>query len=176
MPSIDHRGICSAVGRIKERSDAGCVGHDFEIEGESPLWDLSEVTMSEKQLHEPDRRLSWPCCDGFAVRSCEMEARSESLRRTKVNLQAGCLIRVSEPGRAKPDIRSGSSSSEGGSSETFLNLTPRDLDRSSVSPRPKARGTACEGNDNGPKSIEKSDHLIVATKPSNAGGAKGMTN
>jgi len=138
--------------------------------------DLSEVTMSEKQLHELKRGLSWPCWDGFAVRPCEMEARSESLRRTKVNLQAGCLTRVSEPGRAKPDIRSGSNSNEGGRSETFLNLTPRDLDRSSGRPRPKARGTAHEGNDKGLTSIEKSDHLIVATKPSNAGGAKGMTN
>ena len=99
-----------------------------------------------------------------------MEARSESLRRTKVNLQAGCLTRVSEPGRAKPDIRSGSNSSEGGRSETFLNLTPRDLSGSAQ------RGRTKEGNDQGPMPTEKSDHLIVAMKPSNAGGAKGMTN
>jgi hypothetical protein len=30
-----------------------CARHGAVIEGESPLWDLSEVTMSEKQLHEP---------------------------------------------------------------------------------------------------------------------------
>ena len=33
-----------------------CVGgdtrHGAVIEGESPLWDLAEVTRSEKQLHE----------------------------------------------------------------------------------------------------------------------------
>ena len=130
--------------------------------------------MSEKQLHEQAFRPRPGV--GFAVRSCEMEARSESQHRTKVNLHAGCLIWVSEPGRATPSIRSGSSSSEGGSGETFLNLTPRDLGRSSVIPRPKVCGRVHEGNDNGPKSTEKSDHPIVVTKPSNAGGAKGMTN
>ena len=30
-----------------------CARHGTVIEGESPLWDLSEVTMSEKQLHVP---------------------------------------------------------------------------------------------------------------------------
>ena len=29
-----------------------CAGRGAVIEGESPLWHLSEVTMSEKQLHE----------------------------------------------------------------------------------------------------------------------------
>ena len=130
--------------------------------------------MSEKQLHE--RAFRPRSGVGFAVRSCEMEACSESQHRTKVNLHAGCLAWVSEPGRATPYIRSGSSSSEGGSGDTFLNLTPRDLDRSSVRPRTKACGRVREGNDNDPKSIEKSDHLIVVTKQSNAGGAKGMTN
>jgi hypothetical protein len=132
--------------------------------------------MSEKQLHEPKPGLSWLFGGGFAVRSCEMEACSESQHRMKMNLRAGWMTWVSEPGRATPDIRSWSLSSEGGSGETFLNLTPRDLDRSSVSPRPKACGRVREGNDNDPKSIEKSDHLIVVVKRSNARGAKGMTN
>lgn len=130
--------------------------------------------MSETQLHEPSFRPR--SVDSFAVRPCEMEACSESQHRTQVNLQAGWSTWVSEPGRATPDIRSWSSSSEGGSGETFLNLTPRDLVRSTVSPRTRGCGRAGEGNDNGLKSIEKSDHPIVVTKPSNAGGAKGMTN
>jgi hypothetical protein len=29
-----------------------CAEHNAVIEGVSPLWDLLEVTMSEKQLHE----------------------------------------------------------------------------------------------------------------------------
>ena len=128
--------------------------------------------MSEKQLHEPSARES--LSRRYAVRPCEMEARSESQHRTKVNLQAGCMSWVSVPGYAMPDIRSWTCSSEGGCGETFLSLTPRDLDRSSVSPR--ARGRVREGNDNDLTSIEKSDYPIVVSKPGNAGGAKGMTN
>ncbi len=130
--------------------------------------------MSEKQLHDrgPDRGLS----RRFAVRPCEMEACSETQHRTRVNLQAGCLTWVSEPVRATPNIRSWSGSSEGGGGVKFLNLTPRDLGRSTVSPRPKACGRVREGNDNDPNSIEKSDHLIVATKRSNVRGVKEMTN
>lgn len=132
--------------------------------------------MSEKQLHEFNPRLSWLCWGDFAVRPCEMEARSESQHRMKMNLQAGWSAWVSCPEKATPNIRSRSISSEGGSGETFLILTPRDLQRSSVSPRPKARGRVREGNDNDSKSLEKSDHLIVVTKRSNARGAKEMTN
>jgi hypothetical protein len=87
-----------------------------------------------------------------------------------VNLQAGCLIWVSVPSYVMPNIRSRSGSSEGGSGETFLNLTPRDLSESVVDGRIKG------GNNQGPMPAEKSDHLIVVTKPGNAGGAKGMTN
>ena len=105
-----------------------------------------------------------------------MEARSVSQHRMKMNLQAGWSSWVSKPVPVTPDIRSRPISSEGGSGETFLILTPRDLQRSSVSPRPQAWGRVREGNDNDSKSLEKSDHLIVVTKPGNAGGAKGMTN
>ena len=64
-----------------------CAGHGAVIEGESPLWDLSEVTMSERQLHEPSP-VAKAAGARFAVRPCEMEARSEPQHRTKVNLQA----------------------------------------------------------------------------------------
>jgi hypothetical protein len=99
-----------------------------------------------------------------------MEARSVLQHRTNVNLQAGWLSWVSVRGYAMPDFRSGTGSSEGGSGETFLNLTPRDLSGSAH------RGRTKEGNDRGPMPTEKSDHPILVTKPSNAGGAKGMTN
>ena len=105
-----------------------------------------------------------------------MEARSEPQHRTKVNLQAGCLVWVSGPVSATPNIRSWPGGSGGGSGGTSLCLTPGDLDRSPISPRPKAWGTVREGNDNGLTSIEKSDHLVVVTKRSNARGAKGMTS
>ncbi len=49
--------------------------------------------MSEKQLHELTARLSLN--RRCAARPCEMVARSESRRRTKVNLQAGRVPWVS---------------------------------------------------------------------------------
>ena len=93
----------------------------------------------------------------------------------KMNLQAGRSFRESKPGIATPDIRSRTICSEGGSGETFLILTPRDLQGSPVL-EIGVWGRVCEGNDKGSKSLEKSDHPIVVRKPSNVGGAKGMTN
>ena len=43
-----------------------------------------------------------------------------------------------------------------------------------ISAGPRQGGRAFEGNDVRPMSAEKSDHLIVVTKPGNAGGAKGV--
>ena len=105
-----------------------------------------------------------------------MEAVSEPQHRTKVNLSAGCLAWVSARLSTTPDIRSRPGSNRGGGGGTLLILTPRDLDRSTVRPRPKAGGRGREGNDNASMSIEKSDHLIVVLRPGNAGGAKGVTS
>ena len=130
--------------------------------------------MSEKQLHEQAFRPRSGV--GFAVRSCEMEARSVPQHRTKVNLQAGLLVWASGLLSVTPCIRSWPGGSGGGSGGTSLCLTPGDLDRSPRSPRPKAWGRVREGNDNGLTSIEKSDHLVVVTKRGNARGAKEMTS
>ena len=46
---------------LSDKRLSRCAGHGAVIEGESPLWDLSEVTMSEKQLHESSRRLRSGC-------------------------------------------------------------------------------------------------------------------
>ena len=99
-----------------------------------------------------------------------MEAVSEPQHRTKVNLSAGCLAWVSARLSTMPSIRSWPFSIRGGSGGTLLILTPRDLDRSTISPRPKACGRGREGNDNASTSVEKSDHLIVVLNPGNAGG------
>ena len=155
--------------------EAGCAGHGAVIEGESPLWDLSEVTMSEKQLHESLLRTG--SIIGPAARSCEMEARSVPQHRTKVNLQAGLLAWVSGPASVTPNIRSWPGSIGGGSGGTSLCLTPGDLDRSKrCVDRPTDLVGLCGGNDHRPMSFEKSDHLVVVLKPGNAGGAKGMTS
>ena len=133
--------------------------------------------MSEKQLHEPERGLSWPLRGGFAVRSCEMEARSVPQHRTKVNLQAGWLAWVSVPQDVTPGIRSRPTGSGGGSGGTSLGLTPGDLERSErCDGSPTDLVGLCGGNDRRPMPLEKSDHLVVVMKPGNAGGAKGMTS
>ena len=164
---------------LKRRLDGAmrsCAGHGAVIEGESPLWDLSEVTMSERQLHEPIR-VTEVAEFGFAVRSCEMEACSELQHRTKVNLQAGMLTWASGPSSVTPHIRSWSGCSGGGSGGTSLCFTPGDLDRSKRwDDSPTDLVGLCGGNDRRPTSFEKSDHLVVVTKLGNAGGAKGMTS
>jgi hypothetical protein len=99
-----------------------------------------------------------------------MEAVNESQHRTIVNLCAGSLAWVNVPSNMTPSIRSWPGSSGGERGDTSPDLTPRDLPRSGPS------GRACEANDARPMSWEKSDHLIVATKPGNAGGAKGVTS
>ena len=153
-----------------------CAGHGAVIEGESPLWDLSEVTMSERQLHESIRATEVAEV-GFAVRSCEMEACSEPQHRTKVNLQAGMLTWASGPSSVTPHIRSWSGCSGGGSGGTSLCLTPGELERSRrCDDSPTDLVGPMGGNDRSPMSSEKSDHLVVVTKPSNAGGAKGVTS
>ena len=132
--------------------------------------------MSEKQLHEPRLGMeSGPF--GFAVRSCEMEARSVPQHRMKMNLQAGMLIWVSGPKPVTPNIRSWSTCSGGGSGGKSLCLTPGDLDRSTGCIPTDARVVRpAKETTTAPNRFEKSDHLIVATKPGNAGGAKGVTS
>ena len=98
-----------------------------------------------------------------------MEAVSDPQHRTKVNLSAGCLAWVSVPSNMTPDLQSLPGSSRGGSGGTLLNLTPGDLYRSNTV------GRADGGNDTCLMSVEKSDHPIVVMKPSNFGGAKGVT-
>ena len=133
--------------------------------------------MSEKQLHELEQGAVVAIWNGFAVRSCEMEARSEPEHRTKVNLQAGMLTWVSGLGSVTPNIRLWSGCSGGGSVGTSLCLTPGDLDGSKrCDNRPTDLVGLCGGNDRRPTSFEKSDHLVVVMKPGNSGGAKGVTS
>jgi len=152
-----------SVRRSRDRRCRRCAGHGAVIEGESPLRGLSEATASESNC--------------MNVRTCGMEAVSEPQHRTKVNLQAGRLVWASGPSTVMPNIRSWPDGSGGGRGGTSLCLTPGDLDRSKRSSLwTGSLGRLNEGNDREPMLIEKSDHLVVATKPGNAGGAKGMTS
>lgn len=157
--------FCERFGGAIPRAYSTCVGHGLVIEGESPLRGPSEVTVSESSC--------------MTARKCEMEAVYESQHRTKVNLGTGYMGWVSVRCITTPNIRSFPWSMQGECGETLLNLTPRELLRSGVSVGiyvpTESSGKANEGNDNCLTSIEKSDHLIVVSKPGNAGGAKGVT-
>ena len=102
-----------------------------------------------------------------AVRKCEMEAASEPQHQTRVNSGAGWAEWVSKRLFAMPYILMCQHSTRSGSGGKFYRLTLRDLYRSTM------RGRSVR--EDVPMLIEKSDHLIVVMKPSNAGGAKGVT-
>jgi hypothetical protein len=130
--------------------------------------------MSQRQLHEAEEGLLRQKSPGrsqtAAARSCGMEARDEPQHRTKVKPRKARRTWVSVPLNATPHIQSWLAGSEDGSGGKQSNLTHGDL------PRSLYEGRACEGNDKGSMSLEKSDHLIRAMKPGNAGGAKEVTN
>jgi hypothetical protein len=64
---------------------------------------------------------------------------------------------------------------EGGGGGTSRILTLGDLFGSGAAREAVRDGSAGGGNDDGATLGEKSDHSIVARKPGNAGGAKGVT-
>ena len=72
------------------------------------------------------------------------------------------------PCNVTPDIQSWQEGIEDGGGGKLLILTLRDLFGSTLVVGLNG------GNDVRPKPEEKSDHLIVVTKPGNAGGAKGV--
>ena len=96
-----------------------------------------------------------------------MEAASEPQHQTRVNSRAGWAEWVSKRQFAMPYILMCQRSSRSGRGGKFYWLTLRDLYRSTTSGRSVREDV--------PMLIEKSDHLIVVMKPSNVGGAKGVT-
>ena len=98
-----------------------------------------------------------------------MEALDRPQRRAKAKLRKAFEVRVSVPPNATPEVQSGPRGSGDGDGGKLRGLTQRDLPGSATSGRREG------GNDDPPMSLEKSDHLVVATKPGNTGGAKGVT-
>lgn len=103
------------------------------------------------------------------ARSCGVEALDEPQRRAQAKLRKAIEVRVSVPPNATPEIQSRPRGSGDGDGGTLRGLTQRDLHGSATSGRRE------EGNDDPPTSLEKSDHLVVASKPGNSVGAKGVT-
>lgn len=96
-----------------------------------------------------------------------MEAGNEPQHRTKVNSRAGRPVWVSVPRDATPGIQSWQDGIRSGSGGKSCVITLGDLLGSAKCGRSTGDGV--------PMPEEKSDHLIVAMKPGNAGGAKGVT-
>ncbi len=100
-----------------------------------------------------------------------MEAGCEPQHRTQVNLSAG-FPDLGERARQRdaqyPSVAVGVL--EAGAAGHCSTL-PQE-----ISIDPTWFGRARGGNDERPMSMEKSDHPIVAWKPGNVGGAKGVTS
>jgi hypothetical protein len=137
-----------------------------KVSYEPPL----EGIMSRRQPRETERNLVFQEVQTEpAVRSCGMEALGEPQHRTKVKLRKALGIWVSVLVYVTPDIQSRSLGSGAGGGGTLCVLTQGDLMVST------SCGTRGEDNNDPWMRHEKSDHLIRALKPGNAGGAKEVT-
>ena len=143
------------------------------IGGASPLRGLSEATASRGQLHEVEADVMSP--ETFAARTCGMEAVDKPQHRTRVNPYAGWpdLGECAFQHDARYPIVGGAVLGAGAAGHhpslpQEISTGPR-LRESGVS------GSVHGGNDVCAKPAEKSDHPVVARKPGNAGGAKGVT-
>jgi len=121
--------------------------------------------VSDRQLHELDGWKSSP--PSYPARACGMEACSEPQHRMQMKPRKAGLTWVSVPSNVTPCIRSWQDGIGDGGGGTLSVLTPGDLSGSARSGR--------AGSDVGTMSGEKSDRLIRALRPGNAGGAKGAT-
>ena len=100
------------------------------------------------------------------VRARGVEAVGEAQHRTKVNPRKAGHPWVSRLHSATPDIRSREASSGGGGGAKTC--APYPLRSPWIRTGGRTRGNS------GTTFREKSDHLVVARKPGNAGGAKGV--
>ena len=96
-----------------------------------------------------------------------MEARGEAQHRTQVKLRKAGLTRVSEQTIATPDVQSWQVGTGDGSGAKRFILTLGDLLGPGMTETLRLRRVVM-----GP--WQKSDHLVVVTKPGSAGGAKGV--
>ena len=107
----------------------------------------------------------------FAARPCGMEARDQWRSRTQVNPRqgwSGLGKRAFQRDSRFPTVAGTVVRAAIVGSDSTL---PQE-----ISTDPHTGGNVHEGNDVRVKSVEKSDHLIVALKPGNAGRAKEVTS
>jgi hypothetical protein len=129
MKVVEKKQVDETFGETEgARRATGCAWHGRTIGGESPLWNLLEVTMSRRQLHEGRKGVE--PVRSFAARPCGMEAEDEPQHRTRVNPRKAGLTWVSVPGTATPDIQPWQDGIEGGGGGTSFVLTQGGLRRS----------------------------------------------
>jgi hypothetical protein len=129
MKVVEKKLVDETPGKTEgARRATGCAWHGRTIGGGSPLWNLLEVTMSRRQLHEG---LTGVVSVGLcAARPCGMEAEDAPQHRTRVNPRKAGLTWVSVPGTATPDIQPWQDGIEGGGGGTSFVLTQGGLCRS----------------------------------------------
>lgn len=111
----------------------------------------------------------------FAARSCGMEARGQAWNRTRVNPRSGRWGLGKRAFQRDARYPTEAPAVEGAAFMRSDSSLPQEV--STAPPRPSWRGgNGCEGNDASVMAAEKSDHPIVALKPGNAGGAKGVAS
>jgi hypothetical protein len=165
--------------------------------------EVLETTMSRRQLHGAERRAGEgrqrhepaktreaaverkredareatlrvvaadpPSCSlDRTARPCGMEAVDVPRLRAQAKLRKADGVWASLPAKATPDFQTRSLGSGDGRCGTLRLLTQRELHRSS-------EGSRGGRKDDPAMPVEQSDHLVVATKPAKAGGAKGVT-
>ena len=105
----------------------------------------------------------------FSARLCGMEARGRPQHRTQVNPPAGwpelgeC---ASEHDARYPTV---AGTVMGAGAAGHCSPLPQE-----ISMGPPRGGRGLGGDDEHPMPVESADHLVVAMKPGNAGGAKGV--
>lgn len=142
--------------------------------GVSPLRGLSEATASQRPLHVMIQ-LDISIVIISAARSCGMEARGQAWSRTRVNPRSGRQDLGERAFQRKAQCPTEVQMVEGAAFMRSDSSLPQEI---SMAPRPQGgcRGNRCGGNDASVMAMEKSDHPIVAPKPGNAGGAKGVAS
>ncbi len=127
--------------------------------------------MSRRQLHESEADMK--TTELFAARPCGMEARGEPRYRTQVNPCAGWSGLGKCASKHDAQYPTAAGTVMGAAIAGHFSSSPQEI---STGPPPLGDGRACGGNNARTMSVEKSDHPIVAMKPGNAGGAKGVTS
>ena len=113
--------------------------------------------------------------DAIAARTCGMEAVDKPQHRTRVNPYAGraALGECAFQHDARYPTESGMVM--GAAAAGHCQSLPQEISRGPRLRESGVSGRVHGGNDVRATPVEKSDHPVVARKPGNAGGAKGVT-